>query len=819
MECRSICPPGPRAPIRRGRTHFGSGATMVLMVVAVAAGLAPATGGGLRHEKLEILYDVHPGFFTLRYTGTGQDFTGHMVQFMLKDQHGAARAYKKRLMYPIKHGADEGFTAQAHFANASFGGQTLDLHATINAYAGREVWTITQEKVRITPPPLDPATQAEHEALHAKVKAAARALGVSLPQLGLWYEYRPPAGHMVPIVWAQFPGIKNAVFDIGTYEHSHLTAEDFYPVSPFHYRMRHRWDKAPHLLVITELELMPGEIDIRLRLALDRHGYPDAQVPDELPSPNICFRLLRSNECFGAFPHPYADFIGRTFFFTRHGREFLLDIDRSLLGPFSPDEPRNNPPAIQVYTYEQRTGGKPLRKPTYPGRGWYVGSTTAYTVPVIGTVSQDGKYLAAYAGADSGNITQAWRTCLHHHIRPTTWAPQDAPPLERQHHFKFYLLPNDPDLLLAKMREDFPQALKWVDEKYPDGFLPGRTQDTLPPTRKAESRKRWKNSEWGQKEADELAAPSAPLKIGVPQIGVWYDESPGVHGHVMPLVWTSFPGLSSSILDIGTYEHSHLDFFSYGAVGGGKYELRHRWSPHPQVVVVTELTPAAGEVELVARMELDTDEYPDASFPAELPSPQICFRMVRSDEQFGAYPNDYDDFVRRSFIYTRHGREFMLDISRNPLGTTPLDDPRNTPPWIQIYRCAELYPDPIPARPHPGPSNYTPSFDKAVLPIIGTISQDGRALAAMVSGGSRQVTQAWRTCLHHSFTDEQRWRPASAPISERRMRLKFYVMENDPDTLLERAQKDFPEAFTWFNAHHPHGFTERTGPTPGGPQE
>ena len=401
------------------------------------------TGSALRSEKLEILYDVHPGHFTLRYTGTGQDFTGHMVQFILKDSDGVPRAYKKRLMYPVKHGAEEGFVAQAHFANAAFAGQTLDLHAMVNAYAGSKVWGVTQENVTITPEPLDDATKAEHDALNAKVEAAANELGVPLPQIGLWYEYRPPVGHMVPIVWAQFPGIKNAVFDIGTYEHSNLTAEDFYPVSPTHYRMRHRWDKAPHLLVITDLELMPGEIDIRLSLDLDRHGYPHAQVPEELPSPNICFRLLRSNECFAAFPNPYADFIGRTFFFTRHGREYLLDIDRSLLGPFSPDDPCNNPPFIQVYTYEERTGGRPLRKPTYP---------------VVGTVSQDGKYLAAYAGADTSNITQAWRTCLHHHIRPTTWAPQEAPPLERRHHFKFYLLPNDPDLLLAKVREDFPQA-------------------------------------------------------------------------------------------------------------------------------------------------------------------------------------------------------------------------------------------------------------------------------------------------------------------------------------------------------------------------
>ena len=73
--------------------------------------------------------------------------------------------------------------------------------------------------------------------------------------------------------------------------------------------------------------------------------------------------------------------------------------------------------------------------------------------------------------------------------------------------------------------------------------------------------------------------------------------------------------------------------------------------------------------------------------------------------------------------------------------------------------------------------------------------------------------------MHHSFADQQRWRPASAPISERRMRVKFYVMENDSEALLGRISEDLPEAFTWFNANYPQGFTERTGPTPGGPQE
>ena len=98
-----------------------------------------------------------------------------MVQFRLKDRSGATRAYKKRLMYPIKHGGDEGFTAQAHFANGSFAGQTLDLHAMINAYAGRQVWAVTQENVTITPKPLDAATKAERHALNAKVEGDRKA--------------------------------------------------------------------------------------------------------------------------------------------------------------------------------------------------------------------------------------------------------------------------------------------------------------------------------------------------------------------------------------------------------------------------------------------------------------------------------------------------------------------------------------------------------------------------------------------------------------------------------------------------------------------
>jgi len=50
------------------------------------------------------------------------------------------------------------------------------------------------------------------------------------------------------------------------------------------------------------------------------------------------------------------------------------------------------------------------------------------------------------------------------------------------------------------------------------------------------------------------------------------------------------------------------------------------------------------------------------------------------------------------------------------------------------------------------------------------------------------MAQAWHDFLHNNPT----WTPQDAPTTERRWRVKIYVMLNDPKALLDQVSKDFP---------------------------
>jgi hypothetical protein len=52
------------------------------------------------------------------------------------------------------------------------------------------------------------------------------------------------------------------------------------------------------------------------------------------------------------------------------------------------------------------------------------------------------------------------------------------------------------------------------------------------------------------------------------------------------------------------------------------------------------------------------------------------------------------------------------------------------------------------------------------------------------------MCQAWHDCLHNN----PQWQPADAPPGRRIWRLKIYALENNPDALLARVDKDFPRA-------------------------
>jgi hypothetical protein len=153
--------------------------------------------------------------------------------------------------------------------------------------------------------------------------------------------------------------------------------------------------------------------------------------------------------------------IERCFIFTDEGRTFLSDTVRRNLPRVGGDDPRNNPPWIQVYD--------PVWEPVHPastGSTWYNHSPTRYTVPILGVVSLDGEHMIAIADDTSDSLCQAWAPCLHHY---TEWTPHDAPPAQRVQRINVYVMPNDPDMLLQRVAEDLPDAVKLQDNRVPAG--------------------------------------------------------------------------------------------------------------------------------------------------------------------------------------------------------------------------------------------------------------------------------------------------------------------------------------------------------------
>ena len=269
-----------------------------------------------------------------------------------------------------------------------------------------------------------------------------------------------------------------------------------------------------------------------------------------------------------------------------------------------------------------------------------------------------------------------------------------------------------------------------------------------------------------------------------PELG--YRKEPNKsHGH-LHFVTAAFPDVPGFTCESWCYE-SAVEFEAQRALADGRLELRHRSRNQEHVVFVTEVRPGPGAVEFVARAELDATRKPGAKLPEGLPSLNMCFQL-RAAEGFRSAPDPYPDFVKRCFIFTDKGRTFLLDTHRRPAVHRWLADHEyNNPPWVQMYvgtwRTA-------PGAQGKGWAEY--STDRYTVPVVGTVSRDGKYLTAIANGSADMLAQAWHDCLHNN----PKWLPAGVPPEQQRWRVKVYVMENEPEALLERVRRDFPGAAT-----------------------
>ncbi|RKX29282.1 MAG: hypothetical protein DRP71_16460 [Verrucomicrobia bacterium] len=276
------------------------------------------------------------------------------------------------------------------------------------------------------------------------------------------------------------------------------------------------------------------------------------------------------------------------------------------------------------------------------------------------------------------------------------------------------------------------------------------------------------------------AFPFNPDPRRIPTLGVWQ--------HAEQLyVSALFPELPGFVCDSWCYEIPGIEFIGAGAREGGVIELEHRVTRGPDVFRIrTEVIPSPGSIEFVvcAVADIERGEH----LPEALPSVNLCFQLKRAQtfksDRSSPGVRPYPEFVKRCFIFTDKGRTFLNDTERRKIPARPATDPENNPPWVQSY--VGVWENP----PEPESASWADtSSDRYVVPIIGVVSTDGKHLVALVDDSADSMSQAWHDCLHTNA----KWQPVDTAPADQTWRMKVYLMDNDPDALLERARQDFPD--------------------------
>ncbi|MBI2928729.1 MAG: hypothetical protein HYY24_23955 [Verrucomicrobia bacterium] len=272
-----------------------------------------------------------------------------------------------------------------------------------------------------------------------------------------------------------------------------------------------------------------------------------------------------------------------------------------------------------------------------------------------------------------------------------------------------------------------------------------------------------------------------PDPARLPTLAVWEDDKSGGPGRKLTMVATTFPNVPGLTCDSWCYE-SEVDFLAARGLDGGRLELRHRLRASPHMLLVTTVTPEPGAVEFAARLVLENERA--GEWPAQPPFVNLCWQLRRAPT-FTSALEPYPEFIKRCFIFTERGRTFLHETTRRRIPVRAPDDRYNNPPWVQMY--VGTWQD-VPVAATNSWADYSP--DRYTTTVIGTISRDGKYLAALANDSATMMAQAWHDCLHNN----PQWQPADAPLSERTWRLKIYAMANDPSALLARVAKDFPKA-------------------------
>ncbi|MBI2299921.1 MAG: hypothetical protein HYU66_13435 [Armatimonadetes bacterium] len=278
-----------------------------------------------------------------------------------------------------------------------------------------------------------------------------------------------------------------------------------------------------------------------------------------------------------------------------------------------------------------------------------------------------------------------------------------------------------------------------------------------------------------------MATAVNPDPAHLPSLSV-VNDSAFARPRTLTMLRATFPDVPGFTCESWCYE-SPVTFVSARGLEGGKLELTHRIDASPDYLWITVATPLPGAVDVEARVVKAPGAPPDGPPPSVF-APNLCWQLRRA-ETFCSQPDPYPGFIKRCFIYTPQGRTFLDHTERRKIPCRAADDAYNNPPWVQSY-CGVWQ-----AVPTVGPTAWADfSPDRYTTPICGTVSRDGKWLAALANGSASMLAQAWHDCLHNNPP----WLPADGAWDAKRWHVRIYLMENDPQKLLERVVADFPDA-------------------------
>lgn len=264
--------------------------------------------------------------------------------------------------------------------------------------------------------------------------------------------------------------------------------------------------------------------------------------------------------------------------------------------------------------------------------------------------------------------------------------------------------------------------------------------------------------------------------LPLPKLGVRQENNDPI-GRTRDFAWVRMPQVTgpsipgySNVFDLECYECPRdLELLGHRVLDSGALELRHRRTSQPHLLIISELTPQPGKVQIVVRVEVDPEKGTHEILSEDLPHLNMCPTMVRVRGSFvlyAAYPNPFPEIVNRCFIFTDKGRTFLKDTVRRNMPRFSANDARNNPPWIQVYRPVW---EPV-REPSTGDTFYNNSPDRFTVPILGAISLDGKHLLALATDSANSVCQAWGPCLQQQPRLDTQGRAArAAPLADQHL--------------------------------------------------